>query len=101
MARSIFKFPYNSPEKSQNIVHNILVSNGYRQSIENNEVVWEKGSVWLTGKRCIKVEFGTNELIVSGWIDSGFSETQLSGFGGSYAKGKIIKVIEQIKLSIF
>ncbi|MBQ7399905.1 MAG: hypothetical protein IJW06_05560 [Clostridia bacterium] len=100
MSRSVFTFPYSSAEKSGILINNILISNKFTQHMENEGVVWKKGSALLTGEQCIKIEWGENEVKIFGWISDGFSESQLSGFLGSYAKGKVLKVIEQLKLSI-
>lgn len=100
MSRSIFTFPVNSIEKTENKVESLLISNGYSKNIEQEGIIWKKGSAFLTGERCIKLEYSDSDVTINAWTSDGFAEYNLKGFVGSFAKKQVLKVIEQIKLSI-
>lgn len=100
MARSWFTFSVTSVEKSERFINGFLISKGYRKCMETEGVIWKKGIALLTGEKCIKVIFGDSDLTINAWINSGFTEMSLTGFVGGLQKQSVLKIIEQIKLSI-
>lgn len=100
MSRSTFVFPMNSIEKSENFINNFLIAKGYRKSIEPEGIVWKKGNTLLTGEKCMKFIFGDSDITIDAWIDTGLTEMGLNGFAGALPKQRMLKMIEQIKLSI-
>lgn len=100
MARSTFSFSIRSIEKSERFITTFLISKGYRKSVEAEGVIWKKGIAILTGEKCIKVIFGVSDVTIDAWISNGFTETDLTGFVGALPKQSMMKIIEQIKLSI-
>lgn len=106
MSRSIFKINYNKPfNEVQNTISNVLIQNNFNKIFRNSEEIWKKGSGLLTAMQFIKVEFTENEVVLSAWIETGIGsfsggEQDLSGVVGAIPKKSLMKVVENIKLSI-
>lgn len=56
----------------------------------------------MSGVKFIKTEFSQNSLTLYGWVKTGLGgpEMDLSGFALAVPKKSVMKVIEQIKMSV-
>lgn len=106
MARTVFNVNYNCDfEKANNIISNILINKGFKQTNYNGEEVWKKGNGIMTGMQFVKVEFDSNTVVLSAWIQVGLgnvggNEMDLTGFVGAVPKKSLMKVLEKIKNSL-
>ncbi len=107
MARTTLTFNCTKPfDQVDNTIANILVLSGYKKIEQNDEVVWKKGTGFLTAIQYIKIEYGDNTVIASGWIRPGASgilelkEISLEGVAGSIPKKAVKKVLDKIRDAI-
>lgn len=106
MARTTIRLPFKGTidETNKTAVY-ILQSNGFNQIDYNSEAVWKKGTGLMTAMQYVKLEFESDCLVVSAWVQAGIgnvggSEMELSGFVAAVPKKSLMKVIEKIKKSI-
>lgn len=106
MARTTIKIRYTEPfNKVENIVKNILMQEGYREINQNNEIVWKKGSGFLTAMQYIKIEYSNNYVNVSGWVKTGMgnvggNEMPLKGIFAFMPKKSVLKVISRLQNAV-
>ncbi|MGM9537510.1 MAG: hypothetical protein ACI3VN_04180 [Candidatus Onthomonas sp.] len=104
MARTNIKVRYSCGfEAAESKVIRILVQNGFKlTTIKSGEDVWKKGVGIMTAMQYIKVEFSSDEVILSAWVQAGVgsvggSEMDLTGFVAALPKKQLLKVLEEIK----
>lgn len=103
MSRTSFTFSFSRDiENAIRNVENVLAQNGYKKINQNNEEIWKKGTGLMSGVKFIKTEFSQNSLTLYGWVKTGLGgpEMDLSGFALAVPKKSVMKVIEQIKMSV-
>lgn len=106
MARTTIRLPFKGTiDETNNTATYILQSNGFNQIDYNSEAVWKKGTGLMTAMQYVKLEFESDCLVVSAWVQAGIgnaggSEMELSGFVAAVPKKSLMKVIEKIKKSI-
>ncbi len=107
MARTTLKINYTQPfEQVDNTVANILMISGYKKIERKGEVIWKKGTGFLTAMQYIKIEYTEdNTVVAQGWIQAGLGnleakEMALHGAAGSIPKKSVMKVLEKIQSSI-
>lgn len=107
MARTTLTFNCTKPmENVDNTIANILTLSGYKKIDQKGEIVWKKGTGFLTAIQYIKIEYGDNTVIASGWIRAGASgiieskEIALDGVAGSIPKKAVKKVLDKIRDAI-
>lgn len=90
-----------SREDAENRIRQILMNDGYREAEQDEEVIWTKGDVKLTGVRAIKVDYGADDIKFYGWIRGLVGgKTPLHGIGSMVTKRGVKKTIEKMQLSI-
>ena len=91
---------------AQRTIEQILTTKGYHiQNYGYGELVWKKGMGIMTAMHYIKVEYYPTEIHLYGWVqsgigDAGFGEMDLTGFVGCIPKKAVLKVMEQILMSV-
>ncbi len=103
MARTVIQISYNTQiDTAIKKAEQILVQNKFNKTIENNEEIWKKGTGFLTAVQFIKTEFAQDSMTISAWVKTGLggSEMDLGGFVGAVPKKSLMKVVEQIKVSV-
>ncbi len=107
MARTTININYTQPfEQVDNTIANILMLSGYKKIERKDEVIWKKGTGFLTAMQYIKIEYGENNTVIaSGWIQAGLGsleakEMALHGAAGSIPKKAVMKVLEKIQSAI-
>lgn len=103
MSRTAVNVPLN---KDANQLHEqikqILTADGYKEKkYKKGEIVWKKGTGFLTAMHFIKLDYQPNMLVVSGWISSGIGgltlgEQALTGVVGVIPKKSVQKTIDKI-----
>lgn len=88
MSRTIIRAKSKNPAQDEQMILNILTSNGYEQKFKNGEVVYQKGTGVLFVPKFIKYTFNGNEVILEGWVRNFgiFGESKLEGFVGAVPK---------------
>lgn len=106
MPRTTIQIPF---QKDSNQVHeavkSVLLQNGYREVTYGDEMVWKKGTGFLTAMQYIKVAYQGHILVVSGWTrvglgQYGFKEQALDGMVAVIPKTAVKKVMTQIQTII-
>lgn len=104
MSRSTFVIPFQCNfDEAQEKIETVLRNEGFDfQTINSGEQVWRKGSNMLGNIRNIKVEYATNQIKLSAWVQiglgrSGSEEMDLQGFVLALPKKQLLTVIEKIK----
>lgn len=102
MARTVVQVDYGcSREDAQKWAEQILIGDGYQKAEQDGEVVWIKGDVKLSGVRGIKVDYGENQLKLSGWIKGLIGgETPLHGIASVVIKRDVKKTMNKIEAAI-
>ena len=102
MPRTIIQVNYGcSKEEAKKKAGQILTNDGYCEVEQDGEMIWTKGDVALTGVRAIKVDYGVDEVKISGWIKGMIGgETPLHGIAGSKNKRDVKKTMEKIQTAI-
>lgn len=78
----------------------ILTKNGYHEVEQGGELIWTKGDVKLTGVRAVKLEYGQDDVKISGWIRGLVGgETSLEGFASIATKRPVKKVMEELQVA--
>ncbi len=98
MARTVKTVDYTL-ERDELIknIHNILISNGFKEFNYNGENVYKKGIGFWTATKYIKIDFYQSNVSISGWVRNfGVSENDLDGFVGAIPKATVTKVINDI-----
>ena len=98
MSRSCFTFSCRSFQEAKNQIENVLRSNGYSLKNENGEIVWKKGSGWLTAMKYVKYEFtGDKTVQIYGWVRPMASQEQnLDGVVCALPKRQVLNLIQAI-----
>lgn len=102
MSRTTFELNFSNFTKAENNIKQLLLVNGFKQTIVNSETIWKKGGT-LLGGQCLKFSFSENRVVLSAWITpflNGDEEYNLDGFGAIIPKKQLLSVIEQIKIAI-
>lgn len=102
MARTFVCVEYGcNQEDAKRWVAQILTDDGYHEAEQNGEVIWTKGDVKLTGVRAIKVDYGEDQMKLSGWIKGLVGgETPLHGIAGAVTKHDVKKTMAKIQATI-
>lgn len=81
-------------------VYQVLMDADYNEIERNGERVWRRGT-GFTMMQYIKVEFGDNAVLLSGWVGNGpEGELALTGIIGAVPKRSVMKVLEKIKKAL-
>lgn len=106
MARTTFNLTYKcSFDEAQQKVESILLSKGFQQkTLKTGETVWKNGTGMMTAMKFIKVEYSSNTINLSAWVQAGLgsiggAEMDLTGITGALPKKQLMKVLEEIKAS--
>lgn len=102
MPRTIMQISYGcSREDAEKLASQILTQDGYCEVEQDGEIIWTKGDVKLTGVRSIKVDYGENQIKLSGWIQGLVGgETPLHGVGSIVTKRAVKKTMEKLQLAV-
>lgn len=107
MARSIFEIKYStmSFDEVNSRINNILTGKGFSEKNRNGEMIWKKGTGFLTAMQHVKVEYKENMVVLSAWIRTGIGniggkEMNLTGVYGALPKKSLMKVIMLIQEAI-
>lgn len=100
MPRTIMRIKYGcSREEATKRASEIMISNGYEEAEQNDKPIWVKGN--LTGDRGIQIEYGENEVKLSGWIKGrAGEEIALQGVVGLATKHSVKKIMEELMIAI-
>ena len=99
-------YPRCDTATAQRTIEHILMSNGYHlQHYGNGELVWKKGMGIMTAMHYIRVDYYATEIHLFGWVqsgigDAGFGEMDLEGFVGIIPKKAVLRVMDQITMSV-
>ncbi|MCI6019230.1 MAG: AAA family ATPase [Clostridiales bacterium] len=100
MARSCFSIPVSDAALARQSVTKYLQDNTKAKEVvyKGKETVWQFGNSFV-GIWYLKFEFKPSEVVIYGWISSGFSarELELAGFSNRRIISEAMKVIEKIK----
>lgn len=104
--RTVIQLPINQdPAMLHDGITKLLTADGYHETTYNktgvNEIIWKKGTGFLTAMHFIKLDYQPGVLIVSGWIASGidtltFTEQPLEGFMAAIPKSSCKKTVDKI-----
>ncbi len=106
MPRTQIRVPFSANFEIVNqTVTNILLSEGFSEKTINGETCWKKGTGMATAMQYAKVEYTQDELVLSGWIQSGLGslagpEMELTGFVGSIPKKALRKRLDKIAQAV-
>ena len=77
MSRSTFVIPFQCNfDEAQERIEAVLRDEGFDfQTINSGEQVWRKGSNMLGNIRNIKVEYATNQITLSAWVQIGLGRS--------------------------
>ncbi len=96
MARSEFIIPVSDSTQAKQLINAFLQGKKAKQEIyQQEEIVWRFGNGYL------KVEYGSSEVKLFGWLSDGTSgkEGELNSgiFSSIFGKPEVEKIIEQIQ----
>lgn len=107
MARTTINAPFSCNfDQAEKTIHTILLNNGFHQTVlKSGENVWKKGTGLMTAMQFVKVEFSSEEVRLSAWIQAGIgsfggSEMDLTGIAGAIPKKSLMNVLTQIKAAL-
>ena len=106
MARTMINIPFQDNfDRVENKTKQILINNGFKEINRNNEIVWKKGTGFLTAMQFIKIEYNVNMVIVSAWVQMGIGnvgagEMELSGVVAAIPKKQLMKTIQKLQQEI-
>ncbi len=106
MARTTININYTKAfTEVDNTITNILTLSGYKKIDRNGEVIWKKGTGFLTAMQYIKIEYAPGMVVASGWIQAGLGsleapEMALHGAAAAIPKKSVMKVLEKIQNAI-
>lgn len=106
MSRTTISVPLTcSREIAETKITNTLKLRGYKLIDYRGEAVWKKGTGMMTAMQYIKYGFDGNAANLSGWIQAGVGrlggpEMALSGTVAIIPKKAVLKVLEELQLSL-
>lgn len=97
MKRTVIELESKDNEKISEMIQQILISKGFKQTTFKEEEVWKKGNDMIQPAKHFRYYFKGDKVILEGFVTNFGRESGLNGFIGAIPKRGVKKLLREVE----